>query len=167
MTEPRSATQEAPPEATQDDDDVVEAAEARRAEADVAGTGRGEASEASTTAEPAAATAAAEPPGGAAPSSAPAKPMNGGQAALFDEAAAADLQQRWQAIQVQFVDEPRGAVEQADRLVDDVLRQLTESFKRERGELEQAWSGGDEASTEDLRQAIRRYRSFFNRLLAV
>jgi 6-phosphogluconolactonase/glucosamine-6-phosphate isomerase/deaminase len=91
----------------------------------------------------------------------------GREAALFDEAAAKDLQSRWQAIQVGFVDEPRGAVEQADKLVDEVMKRLAESFARERGELERAWSGGSEASTEDLRQAIRRYRSFFNRLLGL
>lgn len=88
-------------------------------------------------------------------------------AELFDVAAARDLRQQWQAIQVAFVDEPSGAVEQADQLVDQVLKQLADSFARERGELERAWSGGTEASTEDLRQAIRRYRSFFNRLLAI
>jgi hypothetical protein len=92
---------------------------------------------------------------------------NGKEAALFDAGAAGDLRERWQSIQVAFVDEPRGAVEQADQLVDEVLKRLAESFTRERGELERAWSGGSEASTEDLRQAIRRYRSFFNRLLAI
>ncbi len=89
------------------------------------------------------------------------------EAALFDRAAADDLQSRWQAIQVEFVDEPRGAVEKADGLVAEVMQQLAESFAKERRELEAAWQGGREASTEDLRQAIRRYRSFFNRLLSV
>jgi hypothetical protein len=92
---------------------------------------------------------------------------NAHQTELFDTGAADELRTRWQAIQVAFVDEPRGAVEQADKLVDEVLKQLADSFTRERGELERAWSGGSEASTEDLRQAIRRYRSFFNRLLAI
>lgn len=87
--------------------------------------------------------------------------------ALFDPAAAKDFQGRWQTIQVAFVDEPKGAVEQADKLVEEVLSKLQASFSRERNELEHAWSGGDEASTEDLRQAIRRYRSFFNRLLSI
>jgi hypothetical protein len=86
---------------------------------------------------------------------------------LFDRAAATDLQRRWQAIQVEFVDEPKGAVERADGLVAEVMQQLAESFATERRELEAAWQGGREASTEDLRQAIRRYRSFFNRLLSV
>lgn len=97
----------------------------------------------------------------------PAARPGGTDAALFDETATHDLQQRWQGVQVAFVDEPRKAVEQADQLVDEVLRQLQDGFARERSDLERAWSGGSEASTEDLRQAIRRYRSFFNRLLAI
>lgn len=88
-------------------------------------------------------------------------------AALFDQATASELERRWQAVQVGFVDEPRDAVEQADKLVAEVLDQLTSSFARERRDLEAAWSDGRQASTEDLRQAIRRYRSFFDRLLAV
>jgi hypothetical protein len=119
------------------------------------GSGAGSAAGAST----AAATSAAAVSGAGA--------TTGREAALFDETAAKDLQSRWQAIQVGFVDEPRGAVEQADELVDEVMKRLAESFSRERGELERAWSGGSEASTEDLRQAIRRYRSFFNRLLGL
>ena len=93
-------------------------------------------------------------------------------APLFEEAVATKLRERWMAIQSEFVDEPRGAVKQADSLVAEVLKQLTDSFAHERDELEAGWSsrGGDgegAASTEELRQAIRRYRSFFNRLLAV
>ena len=91
----------------------------------------------------------------------------GGQAALFDRTTASELERRWQAVQVGFVDEPRDAVEQADKLVAEVLDQLTSSFARERRDLETALSDGRQASTEDLRQAIRRYRSFFDRLLAV
>lgn len=73
---------------------------------------------------------------------------------------------RWEEIQVRFVDEPRGAVQQADALVEELARRLTDSFARERGELESRWDRGDEVSTEDLRVALQRYRSFFDRLLA-
>jgi len=70
-------------------------------------------------------------------------------------------------IQTEFVDEPGAAVKKAEALVGEVVTQLTESFARERRDLESRWSGNDDVSTEDLRQAIRRYRSFFNRLLAI
>jgi hypothetical protein len=33
--------------------------------------------------------------------------------------------------------------------------------------LEEQWDRGEEASTEDLRIALKRYREFFERLLAV
>jgi len=121
--------------------------------------------ESSTNPGPADAAANTEPRAAEPRAAAPA--TNEKEAALFDAGAAGDLRERWQSIQVAFVDEPRGAVEQADQLVDEVLKRLAESFTRERGELERAWSGGSEASTEELRQAIRRYRSFFNRLLAI
>jgi hypothetical protein len=73
---------------------------------------------------------------------------------------------RWKEIQAQFVDEPRTAVEQADALVTGLMQQLAAMFARERAELEQRWAGGNEVSTEELRQSLRRYRSFFERLLA-
>jgi hypothetical protein len=58
-------------------------------------------------------------------------------------------------------------VEQADELVAEVIQSLAGSVASERERLERQWSGGGEASTEDLRQALRRYRSFFSRLLSV
>jgi hypothetical protein len=106
-------------------------------------------------------------PGRAAGPAASAGAGTDANAALFDRDAANDFQQRWINIQTEFVDEPGAAVEQAEALVGEVMTQLTESFARERRDLQARWSGHDDVSTEDLRQAIRRYRSFFNRLLSV
>jgi hypothetical protein len=75
-------------------------------------------------------------------------------------------QTRWTEIQTEFVDEPREAVEKADALVADLMRRLAETFADERRGLESQWSSGEEVSTEDLRVALQRYRSFFERLLA-
>jgi hypothetical protein len=86
--------------------------------------------------------------------------------ALLDEATTNSLRTRWMDVQTGFVDEPRQAVEQADGLVAEVMKRLAESFVNEREQLERQWSGGGDASTEDLRQALRRYRSFFDRLLS-
>jgi hypothetical protein len=86
--------------------------------------------------------------------------------ALLDEAATNSLRTRWMDIQTGFVDEPRQAVQQADGLVAEVMKRLAESFVNERAQLERQWSGGGDVSTEDLRQALRRYRSFFDRLLS-
>lgn len=78
-----------------------------------------------------------------------------------------DLRMRWSDIQAGFVDEPRQAVERADGLVAEAIKRLASSFADERAKLEGQWDRGDDVSTEDLRQALRRYRSFFSRLLSV
>src|SRR5215813_9489682 len=90
-----------------------------------------------------------------------------GFAPLFDEGALADLRSRWSGVQTGFVDDPRRAVQQADELVAEVMKQLAEVFAKERSNLESGWSKGNDISTEDLRVALRRYRSFFDRLLSV
>lgn len=86
---------------------------------------------------------------------------------LFDESAIREHRERWQAIQADFVDDPRRAVKQADELVAQLIQQLAESFADERSKLEGQWDRGDEVSTEDMRIALRRYRSFFGRLLSI
>jgi hypothetical protein len=81
-----------------------------------------------------------------------------------------DIQQfrsRWEKIQIGFVDEPRQTVEQADELVANTIKRLEEVFAAERQKLEGEWGKTDNASTEDFRVALRRYRSFFDRLLSV
>ena len=77
------------------------------------------------------------------------------------------LRTRWKEIQTAFVDEPRKAVEQADGLVASAMKRLAEVFAQERSGLEQQWDRGDSVSTEDLRVALQRYRTFFDRLLSV
>ena len=77
-----------------------------------------------------------------------------------------DFQDRWQQIQTEFVDEPRRSVEQADGLVAELMQRLAQTFSEERSNLESQWDRGDDVSTEDLRVALQRYRSFFERLLA-
>jgi hypothetical protein len=46
------------------------------------------------------------------------------------------------------------------------MQELAAGFSRERESLEGQWSRGEEVSTEDLRVALQRYRSFFRRLLS-
>jgi hypothetical protein len=87
--------------------------------------------------------------------------------ALFPDDQLRDLQARWNDIQTGFVDEPRSAVERADSLVASTMQQLAEAFSKERSKLEQQWDRGDNISTEDLRVAFQRYRSFFRRLLSM
>jgi hypothetical protein len=86
---------------------------------------------------------------------------------LFHDEEGRGFRTRWDAIQTGFVDQPRAAVEQADALVVEMLKRLTDGFGNERGKLESQWSRGQEVSTEDLRIALKRYRSFFERLLSI
>lgn len=85
--------------------------------------------------------------------------------ALFAEHEINDLRHRWDEIQGGFIDEPRAAVEKADRLVEEATARLTDAFARMRAQLDGQWKRGDAVSTEDLRLALRHYRSFFSRLL--
>jgi hypothetical protein len=73
---------------------------------------------------------------------------------------------RWREVQADFVDRPRESVQAADALVAELMQLLASSFSDERGRLEQQWDGGNDVSTEDLRVALTRYRSFFDRLLS-
>ena len=88
------------------------------------------------------------------------------QTPLLPEQQSEQLTERWEEIQASFVDRPQAAVEEADALVADLMQRITSSFANERGRLEQQWSQGADVSTEDLRVALTRYRSFFERLLS-
>jgi hypothetical protein len=89
------------------------------------------------------------------------------QTALFPDKECHDFRSRWDEIQIHFVDDPKKAVEQADNLVAETMKRLAEIFSDERTNMETQWSRGENVSTEDLRQSLQRYRSFFNRLLLV
>jgi hypothetical protein len=86
---------------------------------------------------------------------------------LFPGGDSQGFQGRWSDIQTSFVDEPRKSVEQADALVAEVMQRLAQVFADERSKLEQQWDRGENTDTEELRQALRRYRSFFDRLLSM
>jgi hypothetical protein len=89
------------------------------------------------------------------------------KAALFMPNECNELRSGWDSIQVGFVDEPRNAVQEADALVSATMKRLAEIFAAERQKLEGQWGRSENISTEDLRVALRRYRSFFARLLAI
>ena len=64
------------------------------------------------------------------------------------------FQRRWDSIQAGFVDEPRHAVEEADSLVSELIKSLSDGFSDERRHLEEQWSSGQEVSTDDLRTVV-------------
>jgi hypothetical protein len=88
------------------------------------------------------------------------------RARLLEEHELQDIMAQWKEIQAAFVDEPKQAVQDADALVAELMQRLAQMFATERQQLESRWAGGDDVSTEDLRHGLRRYRSFFERLLA-
>jgi hypothetical protein len=90
----------------------------------------------------------------------------GSHASLLDDGELQNLTMRWKDIQAEFVDEPTTAVREADALVAELMQRLATMFASERAELENRWAGGNQVSTEELRQGLRLYRSFFERLLA-
>ena len=85
---------------------------------------------------------------------------------LFSEEETREFRKRWEQVQAEFVDEPRRSVEKADQLVASTIKRLAEVFAEEKKRLEHEWAEGDNVSTEDLRQALRKYRSFFDRMLS-
>jgi hypothetical protein len=99
--------------------------------------------------------------------SATADAMNEVLAPLFEETEAGKFRTQWLNIQSKFVDNPRESVREADELVANVLKSVTMSFHERRTSLEKQWNGGGNASTEDLRLALKSYRSFFERLLTL
>jgi hypothetical protein len=90
----------------------------------------------------------------------------GPRASLLDDDELQSITMRWKDIQAEFVDEPEQAVQEADALVAELMQRLAAMFANERAGLEKRLAGDQQVSTEDLRQGLRRYRSFFERLLA-
>jgi hypothetical protein len=93
--------------------------------------------------------------------------LNEELALLSEEKEAGQFRTQWLNIQSKFVDNPRESVREADELVANVLKSVTMSFHERRTSLEKQWNGGGDASTEDLRLALKSYRSFFERLLTL
>ncbi len=96
---------------------------------------------------------------------APVSTNAGALAALLSREESEHFRTRWNEIQGKFVDEPRSAVQQAAGLVSEVIAQITQMFATEQSSLDGQWNQGNDVSTEDLRKALQRYRSFFNRLV--
>ena len=106
------------------------------------------------------------PPSGAATTTAPvseSEPL----APLFQRQQAQAFRVTWDIVQSGFVNDPQHAVRKAEELVAQVMKALAESFSSERANLESQVDQTDHASTEDLRVALCRYRSFFQRLLSL
>jgi hypothetical protein len=147
------------------DEPVIATSEAPRME-DETTADTPEPAPAADTAAPSADTAA-PPPEAPEPEAPSAKHESSTDDELFAGDDLAELRARWAGVQAAFVDDPKDCVQKADVLVSDLVEQLTTGFAQARSHLEEQWSRGEEASTEDLRLALMHYREFFERLLAV
>jgi hypothetical protein len=146
------------------DEPVISTSEAPRMEDETTAATPEPAPAAETAARSADTAADAEAPEPEAPS---AKHESSTDEELFAGDDLAELRARWAGVQAAFVDDPKDCVHKADVLVSDLVERLTTGFAQARSHLEEQWSRGEEASTEDLRLALMHYREFFERLLAV
>jgi hypothetical protein len=170
--EPPVADPDAVPDGPRGETTVTEPGEARE-EPDATGPAAAEATAITPTPVPAAEPPADTPaPEGlpepeataGAPATTDAPATAGTSASLVGSLDADGIRSRFLDIQAGFVDEPRQAVEEAGRFVDDLLRQVADALQQQRGQLAGAT---EEASTEDLRLALRAYRQFVDRLLGM
>ena len=98
----------------------------------------------------------------------PAQPdVGAANAPLLSQDLSNRLASEWSSVQASFVDEPRRAVQRADELVATAIKNLADTFAHERSRLESQWDKDGDVSTEELRVALTRYRSFFHRLLSM
>jgi hypothetical protein len=118
-----------------------------------------------TVAAPQTADVAQTPPVGGTAASVQTGEIDRAESGFLPDDRMGSLRERWNDVQAGFVDDPRNAVQQAHGLVTELVDDLVQTFTRERTALEQQWSAGGDADTEQLRVALQRYRSFFNRLL--
>jgi len=95
------------------------------------------------------------------------QPRAENEASLLPREVSDRLQSSWTNIQAGFVDEPRRAIREADELVTNAIKEIAETFARERANLESQWDREGDVSTEDLRVTLTKYRSFFHRLVCI
>ncbi|MEV5498451.1 hypothetical protein AB0M50_23925 [Nonomuraea fuscirosea] len=77
------------------------------------------------------------------------------------------VQARWRDLQASFVDDPGEAVQRADGLVGEVVDALTSALNNRTGALRDRWKDAGGGDTEQLRLALREYRTVLERLLAL
>ncbi|MFJ5992541.1 hypothetical protein [Lentzea sp. NPDC092896] len=80
-----------------------------------------------------------------------------------DQKLSSKLEEEWQSVQYDFVDDPKAAVRKADDLVSRALEELNTRHRSLTKQLE----GNGDPQTEDLRLALHRYRELFKSLVAV
>ena len=84
---------------------------------------------------------------------------------VFAPESAQSFRVRWSSIQAGFIDDPRNAVQDADRFVADVVQSFTAGVEARRRALTSAWEQDGHSGTEELRLTMRQYRALVDRIL--
>jgi hypothetical protein len=86
--------------------------------------------------------------------------------AFWDDEATKHFQAAWHEVKAEFVDDPVTALTRAHDLLTDAVNELTESLLAERDELDPLRTTST-PDTESMRMAMRGYREFLDRILAL
>jgi hypothetical protein len=89
-----------------------------------------------------------------------------GQIAFWDDDAVRHFRAAWHEVKAEFVDDPVTALTRAHDLLTDAVNELTEALLAERDELDPL-RGSATPDTESMRMAMRGYREFLERILAL
>ncbi|HEY0002134.1 MAG TPA: hypothetical protein VGB74_16905, partial [Actinoplanes sp.] len=92
--------------------------------------------------------------------------VEAGAVAIWDDDAIRHFRASWHEVKAEFVDDPVTALTRAHDLLTDAVNELTESLLAERDELDPL-RGSAKADTETMRMAMRGYRDFLDRILAL
>jgi hypothetical protein len=85
---------------------------------------------------------------------------------LWDDEATSQFHNEWHEVKAQFVDDPVAALTRAHDLLTEAVHELTESLLAERDDLDPLRRTST-PDTESMRMAMRGYREFLDRILAL
>ena len=85
---------------------------------------------------------------------------------FWSESASEQFRADWHEVKAQFVDDPVAALTRAHDLLTEAVHELTESMLAERDDLDPL-RGAAKPDTESMRMAMRGYREFLDRILAL
>ncbi len=85
---------------------------------------------------------------------------------FWDDAATRQFHEEWHEVKAQFVDDPVAALTRAHDLLTEAVHELTESLLAERDDLDPLRRTST-PDTESMRMAMRGYREFLDRIMAL
>lgn len=92
-------------------------------------------------------------------------PAADGQDTVLAPETSRRLRERWRAVQAEFVDDPRRAVEDADRLLSEAAGAFASGLEERRRALTSGWEQDGHGETEQLRLTMHHYRALVDAVL--